>query len=94
MGVRHGLLQGCRPFFGLDGCHLKGPYKEVLLGDVGLDGNLQFYPIVYAIVETENKETWEWFVTLLKEAIGETYKGIPWTVMSDRQKVSFGFYFN
>ena len=92
-GVRNGFLQGCQPIFGLDGCNLKGPYKRVLLGSVGLDGNLQFYPYAYAIVETENKETWEWFVTLLKEAIGGTHKGIPWTIMSDRQKVSFEFYF-
>ena len=87
-GVRKEFIEGCRPFFGLDGCHLKGPYKGVLLAAVGLDGNLQFYPIAYAIVESENKETWEWFVMLLKESIGETYSGIPWTIMSDRQKVS------
>lgn len=86
-GVRQGFLQGCRPFFGLDGCHLKGPYKGILLAAVGLDANLQLYPIAYAIVETKNKETWEWFVTLLKESIGETYNGNSWTLMSDRQKV-------
>ena len=39
-GVRNGFLQACQPFFGLDGCHLNGPYKGVILGSVGLDGNL------------------------------------------------------
>ncbi|GAV66250.1 hypothetical protein CFOL_v3_09760 [Cephalotus follicularis] len=28
---RRGFLQGCRPFIGLDDCHLKGPYGGVLL---------------------------------------------------------------
>ena len=86
-GIRKGFLEGCRPFFGLDGCHLKGPYKGILLVAVAVDGNLQFYPLAYEIVEVENKETWEWFVKLLKEAIGENYNGVPWTIMSDRQKV-------
>ena len=86
-GVRKGFLEGCRPFFGLDGCHLKGPYKGILLAAIGVDANLQFYPIAYGIVETENVQTWKWFIVLLKEAIGEHYNGISWTVMSDRQKV-------
>lgn len=29
--LKVGYLTGCRPFIGLDGCHLKGPYKGVLL---------------------------------------------------------------
>ncbi|TXG73517.1 hypothetical protein EZV62_002096 [Acer yangbiense] len=28
---RKGFLKGCRPFLGLDGCHLKGPYGGILL---------------------------------------------------------------
>ena len=87
--VRKGFVEGCRPFFGLDGCHLKGPYRGILLAAIGVDANLQFYPLAYAIVETENMETWRWFIGLLKEVIGDNYNGTPWTVMSDRQKVYF-----
>ena len=43
---------------GLDGCHLKGPYGGVLLGTIGMDANLQFFPLAYAIVEIEDSETW------------------------------------
>lgn len=86
-GARKGFIEGCRPLFGLDGCHLKSLYKDVLLAAVGVDENLQFFPIAHAIVEAENEETWVWFITLLKESIGDRYHELPWTVMSDRQKV-------
>lgn len=33
--LREGFKRGCRPFIGIDGCHLKGPYKGVLLSAVG-----------------------------------------------------------
>ena len=65
-GVRRGFLDGCRPFLGLDGCHLKGPYKGILLFAIGVDANLQFYPLAYGIVESENNETWKWFIEQLK----------------------------
>ncbi|KAL2237903.1 UNVERIFIED_CONTAM: Cyclin-U2-2 [Sesamum indicum] len=29
--VKNGFLSGCRPFIGVDGCHLKGPHGGVLL---------------------------------------------------------------
>ncbi|XP_062101916.1 uncharacterized protein LOC133809265 [Humulus lupulus] len=86
-GVKTGFLAACRPFFGLDGCHLKGPYKGILLSTVGLDANLHFYPIAYAIVEAENNSSWKWFLDLLRNEIGDTNKGQPWCIMSDRQKV-------
>lgn len=31
------------------------------------DGNNQMLPIAYAVVEVENKFTWAWFLTLLKD---------------------------
>lgn len=39
-GARNGFLQGCRPFIGLDGCHLKGSFKGILMSSVGMDENL------------------------------------------------------
>ncbi|KAG8374489.1 hypothetical protein BUALT_Bualt10G0000200 [Buddleja alternifolia] len=38
-GCKEGLLDGCRPIIGLDGCFLKGLYKGQLLTAVGKDGN-------------------------------------------------------
>ncbi|XP_012838022.1 PREDICTED: uncharacterized protein LOC105958562 [Erythranthe guttata] len=56
-----------------------------LFAAVGLDPNNNIYPICYAIVEGETKETWMWSIQLLDEDIGfeEQHK---WTFMSDKQK--------
>ncbi|KAL0346562.1 UNVERIFIED_CONTAM: hypothetical protein Scaly_1672200 [Sesamum calycinum] len=35
--VKKGFLSGCRPFIGVDGCHLKGPHGGVLLTAVGVE---------------------------------------------------------
>lgn len=35
--LRNGFKAGCRPFIGLDGCHLKGPFEGVLLSVVTLE---------------------------------------------------------
>ena len=32
-------------FFGVDGCHLKGPHKAILLAAVGVDANNSMFPI-------------------------------------------------
>ncbi|KAK1311189.1 hypothetical protein QJS10_CPA08g00637 [Acorus calamus] len=65
-----GCLQGCRPFIGLDGCHLKGRYKGILLSSTALDGN-------------DSGETWRWFLKGLYEAIGMV-EGLAF--MSDMDK--------
>ncbi|XP_062085690.1 uncharacterized protein LOC133791789 [Humulus lupulus] len=86
-GVKVGFLVGCRHFFGLDGCHLKSLYKGILLSAIGLDANLHFYPIAYAMVEAENNESWRWFMEHLMEQIGERHpNGQHWCILSDRQK--------
>ncbi|KAF8400180.1 hypothetical protein HHK36_013476 [Tetracentron sinense] len=55
--MKNGFLEGCRPFIGLDGCHLKGPYGGVLLAAIALDGNNGLFPVAFAIVEGETKES-------------------------------------
>ncbi|KAJ4717285.1 MuDR family transposase [Melia azedarach] len=40
---RMGFFDGCRPFIGLDGCHLRGTYKGVLLATVTIDSNYRVY---------------------------------------------------
>ncbi|GFS38210.1 hypothetical protein Acr_00g0056250 [Actinidia rufa] len=44
------LLMQMRPFIGVDGCHLKGPYGGVLLSAVALDGDSGLYPLAFAIL--------------------------------------------
>ncbi|GAV76177.1 hypothetical protein CFOL_v3_19652, partial [Cephalotus follicularis] len=45
---------GCRPFIGLVGYHLKGPYGGVLLVVVALDGDQGLFPVAFVIVEIES----------------------------------------
>ncbi|WVY91036.1 hypothetical protein V8G54_036550 [Vigna mungo] len=84
-GCKQGFLGSCRPFIGVDGCHLKTTYGGQLLVAVGRDPNDQYFPLAFAVVETECKETWRWFLTLLLDDIG----GIDcqrWIFISDQQK--------
>nr|XP_027086445.1 uncharacterized protein LOC113708174 [Coffea arabica] len=80
-----GFLSGCRPVVGLDGCHLRGPHKGVLLTAVGIDPNDQLYPIAYAVVEIENKLTWKWFVGELLNDL-QIRDENHWTIITDKQK--------
>nr|GLL29335.1 uncharacterized protein LOC109155208 [Ipomoea trifida] len=58
---KEGFFNGCRPLIRVDGCHLKGNQKRgQLLSAVGVDAN-NMYPIAFAVVEGELKETWKWF---------------------------------
>ncbi|KAL1337969.1 hypothetical protein AAHE18_10G176400 [Arachis hypogaea] len=77
-----GFLNGCRPFFGLDGCYLKGPYGGVLLCAVSLDANNGLFPIAFAIVEAECRDSWSFFLNCLHDALEDD----RYTIMSDRQK--------
>jgi len=72
----------------LDGCHLKGPYMIQLLCAVGRDENDDMYPIAYAVVESECRDSWTWFMaTLLDFLCPIEERG--WVFMSDRQMVIY-----
>ncbi|XP_014506455.1 uncharacterized protein LOC106766223 [Vigna radiata var. radiata] len=84
-GCKEGFLGSCRPFIGVDGCHLKTSYGGQLLVAVGRDPNDQYFPLSFVVVETECKDTWMWFLTQLLDDIG----GIDcqrWIFISDQQK--------
>ena len=68
--MRDGFKIGCRPIIGLDGCHLKGPFKGQLLSAVSRDANDNMYPITIAIVEAETKDSWTWFLETLVSDLG------------------------
>jgi hypothetical protein len=42
-GCKKGFINGCRPFVGVDGCHLKTKYGGQLLITVGRDPNDQYF---------------------------------------------------
>lgn len=45
----------------VDGTHLKGRYAGCLLTASAQDGNYQIFPLAFAIVDSENDRSWEWF---------------------------------
>ncbi|XP_072078179.1 uncharacterized protein [Arachis hypogaea] len=75
----------CRRFIGLDGCFLKTPQGGQLLTVIGWDPNDQMLLIAYAIVESETKDTWKWFLRLLIDDFGAETIGRS-TFMSNQQK--------
>lgn len=76
----------CRPVIGLDGCFLKWELTGDLLAAVGRDADNRMYPIAWAVVRGENKDTWGWFVQKLKIDLGIGI-GDNLTIISDKQKV-------
>ena len=46
-----GFLCGCKPFIGLDGCHLKGRFGGKLLSVTAKDGNDNIFLVAMAVVE-------------------------------------------
>ncbi|CAH1421024.1 unnamed protein product [Lactuca virosa] len=78
-----GFLAGCRPYIGLDACHLKGKFNGVLAAATSIDGNNGMFPVAYGVLEAENTKSWTWFLTSLKKAIG-TPNGL--VISSDMQK--------
>ncbi|XP_057755529.1 uncharacterized protein LOC130974688 [Arachis stenosperma] len=56
-----------------------------LLSTIAQDSNNHFYTISYAVVGSETKESWKWFLTLLQEDLGNTSVH-GWNFMSDQQK--------
>lgn len=84
---KQGFLSGCRKIIGVDGCHLKGFQKGgQLLSAVGVDGNNCMFPIAFAAVEGELKETWKWFVQHLATDLDVFSNPQGWTFISDKQK--------
>ncbi|KAL8112935.1 hypothetical protein AgCh_020304 [Apium graveolens] len=55
-----------------------------LLSAVGRDGNNQMFPIAYAVVESENTDSWRWFTDLLSEDL-RLGDGTRYTIISDQQ---------
>ena len=72
-----------RKFLAVDGTFLKSQFVQTLLFAVGIDGNGKNLPLAWAIVESENKDSWTWFFSHLKTAIPEV---LGMTMISDRDK--------
>ncbi|XP_048613127.1 uncharacterized protein LOC125587050 [Brassica napus] len=65
----------------IDGTHLSGKYKGVLLTASGQDANFQVFPLAFAIVDSENEEAWTWFLQKLERILADS-KNLA--IISDR----------
>lgn len=66
-----GFTQYIRPVIAVDGTHLKGLYRGSMFVATCLDGNNQLYPLAIGVMDSENNDAWEWFMTKLHEVIGD-----------------------
>ena len=66
----------CRPVLSIDGTFLTGKYKGTLLVAIAADANNQLLPIAYALVESENKNSWLWFLSCVKVGVVKNRPGV------------------
>ncbi|GJW16083.1 transposase, MuDR, MULE transposase domain protein [Tanacetum coccineum] len=65
------LLNYLCPVLMIDAAHLKGLYKGTNLVAVAMDGNNQIVPIAFGICKGETGPCWSWWMSVLKECIGD-----------------------
>ncbi|XP_057520840.1 uncharacterized protein LOC130801096 [Amaranthus tricolor] len=82
-----GFLDGCRPIIGIDGAHLSGYYKGVMLTVVAIDENNEIFVLAYGIVDTKSIDSWTYFFRNLRCLFAQ-YKSQKddWTFISDRMR--------
>ncbi|XP_009631720.2 uncharacterized protein [Nicotiana tomentosiformis] len=61
----------CRPTVVVDGCFLKSTYRGTIITASTQDAEGKILPLAYAIVDTENDASWEWFFVQFKETYGQ-----------------------
>lgn len=84
--LKEGFKAGMREILGLDGTFIKGPFPGQLLTTVSLDSNNGIYPLAYGIVETENTDSWLWFLSQLGDDL-DLERSSHFTFITERKKV-------
>ncbi|XP_026383647.1 uncharacterized protein LOC113279157 [Papaver somniferum] len=69
-----------RPMIYLDATFLTGRYRGTLMAATCMNGNNEFYPFAFAIVSSETKDNWFWFLENLQKLVD----GRPIVFLSDR----------
>ncbi|XP_024029606.1 uncharacterized protein LOC112094009 [Morus notabilis] len=90
-----------KPVISIDGTFLKNEFSGTLLLSAVLDADNHIFPLGFAIVDSENDSSWEWFFERLKEAIGtreelvivsDRKSSIPKAVEKAYRKEDFGYF--
>jgi hypothetical protein len=74
----------CRLVLSIDGTFLLGKYKGALLVAISCDADNALVPLAFALVERENKDSWAWFLRLVR--IHVVGPGREVGVISDRHQ--------
>ncbi|XP_050260028.1 uncharacterized protein LOC126705126 [Quercus robur] len=80
-GFRH-----CKPVISIDGTHLYGKYRGVLLIAMATDANNKVLPLAFAVVDKESGSSWGWFLERLRNALGDVIADKDICIISDRHK--------
>ena len=62
-------FQHCRPVVMVDGTFLTGKYKGTLLMALAVDAEQQLVPLAFALAESENNDSWSWFMHLVRTKV-------------------------
>ncbi|XP_050205598.2 uncharacterized protein LOC126655447 [Mercurialis annua] len=60
----------CMPIVVVDGTFLKGPYGGTLLAASTHDSAGKIFPLAYAVTDSENNNSWNWFFESMMEVYG------------------------
>jgi transposase-like protein len=70
----------------VDGTFYKARFILTLLLAVGLDANGENVILAWALVESENGDSWRWFLDHLRWSIPSFFSAVESTLVSDRDK--------
>ncbi|XP_071932956.1 uncharacterized protein [Coffea arabica] len=59
----------CHPVISIDGTFLYGKYKGAILIAVSVDANNQLFPLAFSIMDSENNDSWGWFMACIREFV-------------------------
>ena len=85
-GICSRAFQHTTKVAGLDACHIKTLHGGVILLMTILDGNGSIFPVAVGVAESENADTWLWFLGLVKTALQIVDDGEGVVFLSDREK--------
>ncbi|XP_077246097.1 uncharacterized protein LOC143885954 [Tasmannia lanceolata] len=69
----------------VDGTHLRGKYRGILLAATGIDGNGGLFLLAFAVAEGESYESWLWFLLLFRHTMMSAERNVI-TIASNRMK--------
>lgn len=83
----YGFLNGCLPILSLGAIQLKNKYLGTLLSAMSFDADGGLFPLAFGVVDTEDDESWTWFLSELHKALEMSGESMPHlTFLSDGQR--------